>query len=733
VAPNHVRYIIVVHGMGEARKNETVIQVVNRFAEARGKDWPVERSEVLTLGKASGQTGKEVEGGVCRYQVPEKQFLPWLEFEGIPAAPQPPRAGEFYGEPNRNPGVSCLRFADAFWGDIVNEDMEAVGQDPVVWADALLGRLEAKDRDAGRLGTPRVPFWALEILDLIRDTVRLVHGIARVYASALDSEVFDKYLGDVQVYAEYAHARGRAVRRFHRLMNLIEKKHLEEEAKAGFDPPREARYTVVAHSLGTVMSFDALMYAHALRPARTGDQPGFANFPFPGYATQDEETSFLDTSWIDRVDSYVTMGSPIDKFLLLWWANYRYLNDVTWIDPDVEPSDERGRKRIAHFNFCEEQDPVGHNLDFVGGTVAYRKLFEKKQDQVYVRSWIPGGAHVAYWKDQDLFRWILHCSVDTLGTSPNPALQPRWFDPKVYRKVLRTTYKYVPLAAVVSCFFLITLAWVAETWHTALLATLGAWVVGTASAQLIRLLILWRQVLRLKKTGKPMPPEITFKSSLADARLWRSGRPRKFDSFDEWTRRNEGADPESFNSARDEHEVKSRSWEECRFRIWVAFFKNLWLFLTGLFLGPYVHAFLKKGLQENVGVGRAFMIGGVLIGASLIWNCWLKRKPRNREPAMNGRRRTGPWYWLRALICILVGTGSGFCVEYVWGVFEPLDGWLLSMLFFASIVAIFFTYRHAVFVAVRREMASYQTAGEGIRFEAYAGSGAQDTPGAWRR
>ena len=30
-----IRYIIVVHGIGEQRKNETVLHVINRFSEAR--------------------------------------------------------------------------------------------------------------------------------------------------------------------------------------------------------------------------------------------------------------------------------------------------------------------------------------------------------------------------------------------------------------------------------------------------------------------------------------------------------------------------------------------------------------------------------------------------------------------------------------------------------------------------------------------------------------------------
>ena len=69
-----VTYVVVVHGMGEQRKNETVIKVVNRFAEARRGAKAKDNRDVLTLGQATGQTGLS--------NVPPTG-QPWMEFEGI--------------------------------------------------------------------------------------------------------------------------------------------------------------------------------------------------------------------------------------------------------------------------------------------------------------------------------------------------------------------------------------------------------------------------------------------------------------------------------------------------------------------------------------------------------------------------------------------------------------------------------------------------------------------------
>ena len=102
------------------------------------------------------------------------------------------------------------------------------------------------------------------------------------------------------------------------------------------------RYTILAHSLGTVMSMDALMYGHLSKEVY--EFPGkFSNLPFPGYANQYEKVNehnppddsyrwlqqncknYLGEKWIDNVDTFITLGSPIDKFLTIWWQNYIYL------------------------------------------------------------------------------------------------------------------------------------------------------------------------------------------------------------------------------------------------------------------------------------------------------------------------------------------------------------------------------------------------------------------------
>ena len=108
-------------------------------------------------------------------------------------------------------------------------------------------------------------------------------------------------------------------------------------------PDTPARYTIISHSLGTVMAMDSLLFARAKASVKTGP-PGFVpNLPFRGYMNADEiknarawfdsgaDTSSLpegleclNSDWINHVDSWVTLGSPIDKYLYLWWLNYEY-------------------------------------------------------------------------------------------------------------------------------------------------------------------------------------------------------------------------------------------------------------------------------------------------------------------------------------------------------------------------------------------------------------------------
>lgn len=618
--PEVVRYVVVVHGMGEAREKETTLGVVSRFAEAR-RGWTTAGDyDVVTLGNAVGQSGvypeiKDERGGGGDGLSPG---CPWLEFRGIPKVGEPDADSSaasdlrrpFLGKPS-NDGES-LRFVDCHWSDITANAYEAVGQSPGKWAAGLLGRLERKDASArsDRDRQRRVPAWALHVLRLIEETLVLLHRIFALRAPALDETVFVKYLGDVQVYGECAPVRGRAVRRFHRLMRRVQLRHEYEEDHAAALAEcrketyqrREARYTILAHSLGTVMALDALLLAHASPLAKFGtnrvlaNSLGSAHLPFPGYlppsvtvsdlnnvqcitkwlrqrtvsggrlrlasATArgiaeflaDEEKAYLVTDWATRVDSLVTLGSPIDKFLVLWWQNYRFLAEPdSWLDADLAA--HRETTKIRHFNYSDEQDPVGHRLDVARSSATIRRLFDSEEDGedlVYNRCAIPGLAHVSYWRDLPLLARILRLAVDGeaiprspgpapdfvarpwhllrrdndeekdqgvktasglsahLGGAPEPAGGSKGdseqqgfavYEKSVYRRILAITYKLVPYTLILAATALFVHALLAETAWGRIVGTLIFLLVVALGRRLLDLLVWWRAVLRNKDGG----------------------------------------------------------------------------------------------------------------------------------------------------------------------------------------------------------------------------------------
>jgi hypothetical protein len=495
-----MRYVVVVHGIGEQRKNETVLAVVNRFAEARRA--APGAAGGLTLGLATGQTGKEnVEAG-CRFPPPADDFRPWLEFAGIPAAPGPAQ-GRFLGEPDTS--GENLRFVDLWWADVLRKDFADVGQSPAEWTRGLLARLSQKADEPP-------PTWAVVTVREIRELALRIDLVLRTKAQALRRRIFNDFLGDVQIYGEYVHTRGLAVRRFHRLMARIEAAHageFEQRNGRGVGEGEKPRYTVIAHSLGSVMALDALLYAHAREDLRLAPSPGGHDLPFPEYvsagdaaAKPDPKVPVRDTSWIRRVDSFVTLGSPIDKFLVLWWQNYRYLNvPHLWMDPELREA--RKLARIRHFNYADEQDPVGHNLDVAATAPAVMEVFDRAEDVVFNRYKVPGAAHTAYWGDRELFSWILAKAVDG---GPGGA-RPRWFDRSAYRWALLYSYRLLPLALLLLSYFALSWGFYTSSWHGTALAAAAIALLVWIGGPLLRLAVWWRQLARLKWCAPECAPE----------------------------------------------------------------------------------------------------------------------------------------------------------------------------------------------------------------------------------
>ena len=472
-----VTYVVVVHGIGEQRKNETVIAVVNRFAEARRDASEDDRRDVLTLGAVSQQTGTSTEPAKLG-----KDEQPWMAFEDIPrTAPDPPnKLGPFMGQAAST--GNDLRFVDMCWSDVLRAAYKEVGQPVDVWARGLLGRLLRKHEGAKKGSPAKVPFWIRRTLYLLADGLLLTRKAMRFRFKEMEDLVFTKFLGDVQVYGEYGRCRGRAVRRFHDMMKRIEDEHRGDK--------RRPEYVVIAHSLGSVMSFDALMYASAKANVRSGN---VGSWQFPGYieSSSEEIKKAPCTDWIGRVKSFVTLGSPIDKYLLIWWMNYQYLCTTE----HLEKRDGDGGCRIRHFNYCDELDPVGHHLEVVGGTAAYQAVFEKCEDIVFNRYGVPGVAHNEYWTDQALWRWILARSVDN-NNKPTCENAPTWFEKKKYRQLLRWLYLWVPVAVVGVGYATLTLALQSSSWRTAVLAAAAFAVVLYLGRRLIDLAVWWRQIQR---------------------------------------------------------------------------------------------------------------------------------------------------------------------------------------------------------------------------------------------
>ena len=488
-----VRYVIVVHGIGEQRKNETVIKVINQFARAR-RGVTDDGLEVVSLGRASGSTGTQMD--------PMKRTadLPWIEFDGIPGKPAADGSipSAFLGQ-LATTGEN-LRFVDFCWSDVMKDNAELVVEDVDRWAQSLIGRLKRK---------ASVPAWVHRTLEVVADTAILVRFGMNFRFKEMKDLLFTQFLGDVQQYGEYPICRGRAVRRFHELMADVEHKHREMEKERGSS--REARYTVIAHSLGTIMSTDALLYAHTTRELQCETTSIYPNLPFLGYLDKEDHElikksnfdnkalRFLDTDWIKRVDAFVTLGSPIDKYLIMWSQNYRYL----LLDPS--PPDSTGTqrrawlpdpsKKIYHWNYSDEQDPVGHNLDVAVTAPAFKEVFCTCQDIVFNRYGVPGVAHNKYWQDDALFAWILRKAVDL---EPSSSGAPEWFDVAEYKKLLLWIYAAAPMAVIGVTFYAFTLALQAEGVHSVVVSTAVFTLAAIFGRKLLDLSLWWRQIQRLK-------------------------------------------------------------------------------------------------------------------------------------------------------------------------------------------------------------------------------------------
>jgi hypothetical protein len=206
-------------------------------------------------------------------------------------------------------------------------------------------------------------------------------------------KVLEAYLGDVQLVAEFANYRADIVSRFHKAMQDI----YEKQRDAGNG---DVQLHIVAHSEGTVVSFLGLLQAMSgiqLQQSGPQDQSAFKLVP-TGHIPE----------WLKHVHGYMTIGSPIDKHLLLWprmWEKLVAAPDAAQLAPG----------QIRWRNYYDYGDPIGFKLETAREWVhkywaAFE--FEEKHDIGFARYLLPGKAHNDYWNDPDVFEHFVDEVVD---------------------------------------------------------------------------------------------------------------------------------------------------------------------------------------------------------------------------------------------------------------------------------------------------------------------------------
>jgi hypothetical protein len=309
-----------------------------------------------------------------------------------------------------------LGFGEVYWKDIPRgpaKDLYTL-EEAKKWAKTVVERVRALDLQAdGRLSfNPNVYSLAAQVIQEMIETSRVLGHLlyfaekAGLFRFDLDQLLVD-YLGDVQIVADFSNYRDQIVGLFQKVLARIHHDHPDAEIH------------VVAHSEGTVVAFLGLLRAlHLVETERP--------------------------HWVSRVRGFMTIGSPINKHLLLWPELWQELAAPPRPLPHFRPIEWR--------NYYDYGDPVGFRLDTArtwldtNGWDGYFAFNPREHDIGFTRYYFAGKAHTDYWNDQGVFGHFIDTVVQPrgkpTGTYPCPTskLGPRLISP---------TLPYVMAAALV--------------------------------------------------------------------------------------------------------------------------------------------------------------------------------------------------------------------------------------------------------------------------------------------
>lgn len=190
-------------------------------------------------------------------------------------------------------------------------------------------------------------------------------------------KILTDYLGDVEAWATYEETD---------VKHEARKKVLDQSVELlthVLNDPKCRRVVIVAHSLGTSIAHDAILELTRCNLA------------------QDAENAMSARVRLDKIDQFVTMGSPIDKIEYFFEgyasASHRYKRVVEALRGDIgsAPFSDRDIPQIHWINFWDEGDPISGPLQSPAGSSHYLQ----RVDNVRVANLsfpAPGGSHAGY-------------------------------------------------------------------------------------------------------------------------------------------------------------------------------------------------------------------------------------------------------------------------------------------------------------------------------------------------
>jgi len=436
------KLIVAVHGIGDQFRFATIQSVVHRLITLCDTPVPYPLGKFHAAGDEVRATPFEIPKAADKAK--EEKARKLTKKQALERQKEEERAKKlkkFVG----------LGFAEVFWADI-HQAAQKTGdtiEESKAWAQTMVDRMQALDRMASSSTEGGIPGANKESVDYKKTAAvvkEMIETIATLENLCLVAEkmglgkfelrsLLDDYLGAVQLVAEFKDYGGRIFEQFAKIMRALVEKH--QNVKEIY---------IVAHSEGTVVSFYSLLAALSVRGGP-------------------------DEKWVKMVRGYMTIGSPIDKHIVMWpdlWKGFR----ENWVDRTAETGeivdDEKLRvgnerrqpwkevgvempKPIVWWNYYDNGDPVGFILDSTrlwlqdhlwvtvvdgtGDNTGKRVLAEKQpffdfppeHDVGFTRYYLPGKAHNDYWEDDGVFGHFIDTVMEptTAHAEPESEFWPR--------------------------------------------------------------------------------------------------------------------------------------------------------------------------------------------------------------------------------------------------------------------------------------------------------------------